>query len=140
MFVVAPLFDEARFPVWAYQRGGIVHGAVLPAASWTVNLTPRLVVWGRERQGLPELPYALIGHSAGAQFLSRVAAYGGSEARRIVIANPSTWVRPSLEIAARTGSAGSTARPRARRHCGTTSPSRSRCCSVARTLDRATLP
>lgn len=60
MFVVAPLFDEARFPVWAYQRGGIVHGAVLPAAGWTVNLVPRLVVWGRERQGLPELPYALI--------------------------------------------------------------------------------
>src|SRR5262249_29657588 len=68
MFVVAPLFDEARFPVWAYQRGGIVHRVVLPAASWTVNLTPRLVVWGRERQGLPELPYALIDHSAGAQF------------------------------------------------------------------------
>src|SRR5215471_5608943 len=40
------------------------------------------------------------------QFLSRVAAYGGSEARRIVIANPSTWVRPSLEIAAPYGFGG----------------------------------
>jgi hypothetical protein len=45
MLVVAPLFDEARFSSWRYQRGGIVRdGAVQPAASWTVNLvSPRLL-------------------------------------------------------------------------------------------------
>ena len=37
---------------------------------------------------------------AGAQFLSRVAAYQPGSARRFVIANPSTWVRPRLDIAA----------------------------------------
>jgi len=44
------------------------------------------------------MPHVLIGHSAGAQFLSRVAAYGQPAASRIVIANPSTWVLPSISV------------------------------------------
>lgn len=107
LLVVAPLFDAARFPTWRYQRGGIVHdGSVQPAESWTVNLVPRLASWIRHQEGRPELPYALIGHSAGGQFLSRVVAFGNDEAKEIVIANPSTWVRPSLEIAAPYGFGG----------------------------------
>jgi hypothetical protein len=38
----------------------------------------------------------MLGHSAGGQFLSRVAAFVPTEARRIVIANPSTYVFPDL--------------------------------------------
>ncbi|MGC1890129.1 MAG: hypothetical protein WA709_29260 [Stellaceae bacterium] len=107
LLVVAPLFDAARFPTWRYQRGGMVHdGSVQPAESWTVNLVPRLASWIRHQEGRPELPYALIGHSAGGQFLSRVVAFGNDEAKEIVIANPSTWVRPSLEIAAPYGFGG----------------------------------
>ncbi len=107
MLVVAPLFDEARFPTWRYQRGGIVHdGTVQPAASWTVNLVPRLAAWAREREGRPALPYALLGHSAGGQFLSRVAAFGEDGATQVVIANPSTWVEPSLDVAAPYGFGG----------------------------------
>jgi pimeloyl-ACP methyl ester carboxylesterase len=45
------------------------------------------------------MPYWVIGHSAGAQFLSRFAAFIPNQARRIVIANPSTWVLPSLSDA-----------------------------------------
>jgi hypothetical protein len=99
--VVAPLFDKTRFPTWRYQRGGIVgdDGSVQPRESWTVNLVPRLVSWIRHKQSRADLPYSLIGHSAGAQFLSRVAAYAGGGATQTVIANPSTWVRPSLDIA-----------------------------------------
>jgi len=37
----------------------------------------------------------LIGHSAGGQFVSRVAAFTPTNAARIVIANPSTWVMPN---------------------------------------------
>jgi hypothetical protein len=37
----------------------------------------------------------LIGHSGGAQFLGRVAAFTPTAAARIVIANPSTWVMPT---------------------------------------------
>ncbi len=107
MLVVAPLFDETRFPTWRYQRGGIVHdGAVQPAASWTVNLVPRLVSWVRHQEGRADLPYALIGHSGGAQFLSRVVAFAQDEATQTVIANPSTWVRPSLDVAAPYGFGG----------------------------------
>lgn len=93
--VVAPLFDEARFPIWRYQRGGVVHdGRPVPAADRTVNLVPRLIAWARARESRPDMPHALLGHSAGAQFLDRVAAYVPLEAERIVIADPSTWVRP----------------------------------------------
>ena len=108
MLVVAPLFDKTRFPTWRYQRGGIVgdDGSVQPRESWTVNLVPRLLSWIRHKQNRADLPYSLIGHSAGAQFLSRVAAYAGDGATQTVIANPSTWVRPSLDIAAPYGFKG----------------------------------
>ncbi len=107
MLVVAPYFDKVRFPVWRYQRGGIAHdGAVLPKADWTVDLVPTLAGWARDREGQPYLPYVLIGHSAGGQFLSRVAAFGQGGALRIVIANPSTWVEPTLNVAAPYGFGG----------------------------------
>ncbi len=64
--VVAPLFDEARYPAWRYQRGGLVKDELVqPAASWTVNLVPRLIALIRQKEGRPDLPVALIGHSAG---------------------------------------------------------------------------
>ena len=107
MFVVAPLFDEQRFPNWRYQHGGVVNGGALqPEASWTVAFVPGLADWARAKLGRPDLPYALIGHSAGAQFLSRVAAYGPAGATHLVIANPSTWVRARLDVAAPYGFQG----------------------------------
>ena len=107
MVVAAPLFDAARFPSWRYQRGGIVHdGAMQPAREWTVNAVPRLVAWARGKEERSDLPYTLIGHSAGAQFLSRVAAFSTNQAARTVLANPSTWVRPSLDVPAPYGFSG----------------------------------
>ncbi len=96
LFVAAPLFDERRFPTWRYQRGGVVdHGAVQSERSWTVELVTPLIRAVQDQAGTTMLPYYLAGHSAGAQFLSRVAAYTQSGATRIVIANPSTYVLPS---------------------------------------------
>lgn len=97
--IYAPLFDKDRFPNWRYQRGGIVHeGEVQPRESWTVGLVDDLIDWAQEQEGRPEADAYLFGHSAGGQFLSRVAAYDPpSEAKRIVIANPSTYVWPDLE-------------------------------------------
>jgi poly(3-hydroxybutyrate) depolymerase len=100
MLVVAPLFDKARYPNWTYHLGGIVRGSVQAEERWTVSLVPRLAAWVRAREGRPDLPYAMIGHSAGGQFLSRVAAYVPNDAMRMVVANPSSWVWPSLDIAA----------------------------------------
>src|SRR5262245_2787116 len=39
MIVAAPLFDKARFPSWAYQRGGIVYRrTVQDQSQWTGQL------------------------------------------------------------------------------------------------------
>jgi hypothetical protein len=95
--VVSPEFDRDRFPTWRYQRGGVVEqGRFLPPGRRTVDFVAPLIGWARIASGQPNLPYALIGHSAGAQFLGRVAAYTEPDATHIVIANPSSWVLPSL--------------------------------------------
>lgn len=85
---LAPEFDKPRFPTAMYQLGGT-----------TVELIAPLVEWARKAAAQPDMPYILIGHSAGAQFLSRVAAYTTPPAQRIVIANPSTWVLPDTSVA-----------------------------------------
>ena len=110
MIIVAPLFDKKRFPSWSYQRGGIVRdGSVRPQRSWTVNYVPDIAEWARRATGLDD--YYLIGHSAGGQFLSRVAAFAPTQAKGIVIANPSSHVMPSLDVKAPYGLGG--AYPRA---------------------------
>lgn len=99
MLVVAPLFDRKRFPSWRYQRGGIVNeaGAVQNSRDFTGRLVPDLVDWVRQQEGR-NLPYSLIAHSAGGQFLGRLAAFVPNEAKRIVIANAGTYVLPSLTV------------------------------------------
>jgi dienelactone hydrolase len=99
LLVVAPLFDRHAFPSWRYQRGGIVDkkGVVQEPHDRTGQLVPGLVDWARKQEGRP-LAYSLIAHSAGGQFLSRLAAFVPSEARRIVLANAGTYVFPSLTV------------------------------------------
>jgi hypothetical protein len=105
--IVAPEFDRAHFPRNAYQYGGIVHhGKSVAIGSRTIDLVPPLVLWARQAAGQAQLPYALLGHSAGAQFIDRVAAYSQPGASRFVIADPSTWVMPSLTTPQPFGFAG----------------------------------
>lgn len=96
--VYSPLFDKDRFPSWAYHRGGLVQdGKLLAQEDWTINIVDDLVEWARNQEGRPEAASFLFGHSAGGQFLSRVAAYALPEdVERIIIANPSTYVLPSI--------------------------------------------
>lgn len=106
MIVVAPLFEKRDFPGWKYQRGGIVHKrAVLNRREWTGNIVTDLADWVR-REEQRNVDYYLLGHSAGGQFLSRVAAFVPTDAKRIVIANPSTYVFPNLAIEAPYGLGG----------------------------------
>jgi hypothetical protein len=58
-------------------------GATSPAGSCSISST---------------IAYSLFGHSAGGQFLDRLAAFVPTEARRIVVANAGSYVFPSLEI------------------------------------------
>ncbi len=99
LLVVAPRFDRRVFPSWRYQRGGIVDesGAVQNPRDWTGRLVLDLVDWVRRQEGRP-LTYSLLAHSAGSQFLDRVAAFVPTEAKRIVVANAGTYVLPSLAV------------------------------------------
>lgn len=106
-FIIAPKFDQQRFPRDRYQLGGIVeHGHLVPPGSRPVDLVAPLVAWARGAIGHPDLPYVLIGHSAGAQFVGRVAAFTQTKAAGIVLANPSTWVMPGMDSPAPFGFGG----------------------------------
>lgn len=96
--VYAPLFDEDRFPNWRYHRGGISDGSdQLDPEDWTIELVDEMIEWVLKQE--PDgTPIYLFGHSAGAQFLSRYAAYTASlPVARIILANPSTYVLPSFD-------------------------------------------
>lgn len=99
--VVAPLFDAQRFPSRRYQRGGLMDaaGQALPAEQWTYAAIPKIVAQVRAQEGktAAALPYYLIGHSAGGQFLGRLAAFLPGEAVRIVAANPGSHLFPTRE-------------------------------------------
>ncbi|KWC17152.1 hypothetical protein [Burkholderia ubonensis] len=106
--VVAPQFDAARFPRNVYQYGGAsaAHGLSRDPRQPRALVAP-LIDWARRASGIAAPRVVLLGHSAGAQFLDRVAAYGGVPGvARIVIANPSTWVMPSVTDAAPFGFGG----------------------------------
>jgi pimeloyl-ACP methyl ester carboxylesterase len=97
LLVLAPYFDAERFPLWRYQQGGMVEDRrIHDRGDWTGHLALELVKWARREEGRPAA-YALIGHSAGAQFLARLAAFIPNEATRIVLANPANHVFPTLE-------------------------------------------
>lgn len=95
--IVAPLFDEKTFPLAKYQFGGIVVDgqATLPAER-TGQYVNRIAKELRRREGRADMPYSLIGHSGGGQFLVRLAAFVPTEATRIVAANPGTHTFPTL--------------------------------------------
>jgi len=98
LLIVAPVFDERVFPTWRYQRGGIVKDtAVQDPRDWTGSVVLDLVAWVRRKEDRP-LAYSLLGHSAGGQFLDRLAAFVPTDAKRIVVANAGSYVFPSLEI------------------------------------------
>jgi pimeloyl-ACP methyl ester carboxylesterase len=106
--VYAPEFEKDDFPNWRYHRGGTVrNGKIQPRDDWTVDYARAIVDWARDREGEPNLPAVLFGHSAGAQYLSRVAAFGDTRGiEAIVLANASTYVLPDESEQAPNGFGG----------------------------------
>ncbi|MEW6304917.1 MAG: hypothetical protein AB1705_15695 [Verrucomicrobiota bacterium] len=97
--IVAPRFDTNRFPVPKYQHGGVMLGGKLqPQEEWTYSLIPKFIEEVRRREGRPDMPYYFIGHSAGGQFLTRLAGFSPTGAKRIVAANPGTQLFPTTEL------------------------------------------
>ena len=104
LLVVLPHFDRERFPYWRYQALGITRQSrrvvtgpipVEPRGAWTAGIILKLVDRIRANEGRPDLDYYFIGHSAGAQIANRMAAFVPTKARRIVVANPSSYVAPT---------------------------------------------
>lgn len=95
--VVSPHFDDKSFPSTKYQLGGIVvDGKATAPEERTGEYVNRIAREIREREGRKNMPYSLIGHSGGGQFLVRLAAFVPTEAERIVAANPGTHTFPTL--------------------------------------------
>jgi hypothetical protein len=98
--IVAPRFDAERFPSRRYQRGGLLDasGAPAPPADWTYALVPKIAAKVRELTGRPALPFSVLGHSAGGQFVARMAAFQETGAIRLVAANPGSHLFPVLDL------------------------------------------
>jgi pimeloyl-ACP methyl ester carboxylesterase len=93
--IVAPKFDEERFPIEKYQYGGVfVDGKTVPVAQRTGSLLPQIAAEIRRRERRPDLPYYLIGHSGGGQFLFRSAAFAPLDAKGIAASNSGTVTFP----------------------------------------------
>lgn len=98
--VVAPEFDRERFPNARYNRGGLLHddGTAAPRSEWTWSLIPKLAERFRTREGRPDMPYYLIGHSAGGQFVERLAAFVPTGASGAVVANAGVHLFPTRDL------------------------------------------
>ena len=98
--IIAPRFDVERFPTSKYQFGGIIAAdkSPAPAESWTYNFIPKLAHAVRKIEARSEMPYWIIGHSAGGQFVARMAAFIDTGAERLVAANPGSQLFPTREL------------------------------------------
>lgn len=97
--IIAPHFDEERFPSWRYHRGGVLSepGEPRPASEWTYEILRSAIGDALVSQGVSHLPFHFLGHSAGGQFLMRMAAFVDLGAARIVAANAGSVMFPSRD-------------------------------------------
>jgi hypothetical protein len=98
--VVVPEFDAERFPSRLYQYGGVFRedGTFADADERTFAFVPELVAEIRRREGRADLPYILLGYSAGAQFLERMAAFLDTDAERLVAMSPGSSMFPTRDM------------------------------------------
>ena len=97
--VAAPLFDGDAFPAQAYSQGNIFgdNGRRNPRREWSLTAALEVIRAVLAREGNPERPYWLLGHSAGGQFVVRLAAMEKTGAQRLVAANPGTYAFPRTD-------------------------------------------
>jgi poly(3-hydroxybutyrate) depolymerase len=98
--VVVPEFDSDRFPNRLYQMGGVLRadGAFADPAEHTYAFIPRIVSHIRQREAAPDLPWILLGYSAGAQFVARMAAFLDTDAERLVAMSPGSTLFPTRDL------------------------------------------
>jgi pimeloyl-ACP methyl ester carboxylesterase len=98
--VIVPEFDAERFPNWRYQMGGVFRpdGTFVDPAGQTFAFVPRIVDYTRASEREPELPWILLGYSAGAQFVARMAAFYDLDAERLIAMAPGSALFPTREM------------------------------------------
>jgi poly(3-hydroxybutyrate) depolymerase len=97
--IVAPHFDSEQFPGSAYSHGNVViEGKITPKEEWTYSLVVPLIEKIRELEGRKDMPYYLIGHSAGGRFLQRLMAFSDVKPVRAMAANPGSHLLPTKEV------------------------------------------
>ena len=97
--VAAPLFDQERFLAHLYSWGGILtkDGKLRNEKGWSFPIATELIQDILKREGDPKRDHYLIGHSGGAQFLTRYVAIEPVTAKRVVAANAGTYAFPRLD-------------------------------------------
>lgn len=73
--LLCPWFPRRSYPGRGYHRGGVLDrdGAPRPASAWTFTQIERLFDMVRDATGNTSRGYQLYGHSAGGQFVHRLA-------------------------------------------------------------------
>jgi hypothetical protein len=90
--ILAPEFDQARFPNRLFQMGGM---EARNPADWTFHLIENLFEKLRVEEGLNASTYLLFGHSAGAQYVHRhLLMMDKSRIAIAVAANAGTYTFP----------------------------------------------
>lgn len=97
--IVAPRFDKESFPTSAYQQGNLLKdGMARPKADWTWSRIPPIAKNAATRAGRADMPFDLIGHSAGGQFVGRSAAFVDTGATRLIASNSGTYLAPTRDF------------------------------------------
>ena len=98
--VIVPHFDSERFPSRRYQFGGVFRedGSFADLEEHTYAYIPKLVEHIRQKEGSDDLPYILLGYSAGAQFVERMAAFLDLDAERLVAMSPGSAMFPTRDM------------------------------------------
>lgn len=96
--VVAPSFAEARYPhPHAYNYGRMVDGsgAMQPRERWTFRIVENVFREVRRRTGSRRERFFMFGHSAGSQFVHRLATFAWIDSiERAVAANAGSYTMP----------------------------------------------
>jgi pimeloyl-ACP methyl ester carboxylesterase len=97
--IIAPKFDAERFPSRRYHRGGLLRedGSAAPPSEWTYRFIPMIAKEIQRREEY-KLRYWIIGHSAGGQFVVRMAAFWNTGAERLVAANAGSQLFPTRDL------------------------------------------
>jgi len=99
LIILAPEFDQARFPHRLFQLGGIESS---DSQKWTFALIEKMFEVVRSEEQLRTTSYLLFGHSAGAQFVHRLVLMADTpHLLAAVSANAGSYTLPVYPVSPR---------------------------------------